>query len=261
MECHLCDTPVPEDATSCHVCGAVTHPVASTPLSPPSVAPPDPPAWFPGPPSSVPVASASHPVGLPPVIARERAPGQSGPRPRIGLRGSVGVALVFVVGGTVALQVLRPGATPSSAMPVVTRTAVATASTHPDTPAPLPTPTPRHTAAPPLEAPQVEVPATPLPASYPTVLVIEGRECGRFGTGPWSRVGTYNATTSCRFALKVREAYLERGLGGATGEVYAWSPTTKKGYVMSCSGSQPVRCVGGVAARVIIYGGDLALEG
>jgi serine/threonine-protein kinase len=91
------------------------------------------------------------------------------------------------------------------------------------------------------------------------VVVGEGQECGRFGTGPWDAVGTYNATTSCPFALNVRKAYLAAGLDGGPGTIQAYSPTTKKDYTMTCSGSQPARCEGGVAARVMIYGGEFVL--
>ena len=99
---------------------------------------------------------------------------------------------------------------------------------------------------------------TPSKATYPTVFVPTGsKECARQGTGPFAAAGTANETTSCPFAINVRRAYLASGLKGKSGKIRAYSTTTKRHYVLDCSGSQPVLCTGGVAARVIIYGGPL----
>jgi hypothetical protein len=87
-----------------------------------------------------------------------------------------------------------------------------------------------------------------------------GKECARSGTGPYAAVGTDNESTSCPFAINVQAAYLESGLDGGPGTVTAYSPVTGKTYDLSCSGSQPVLCTGGVAARVVIYGGELRVE-
>ena len=87
-----------------------------------------------------------------------------------------------------------------------------------------------------------------------------GKECARSGVGPYAAVGTDNESTSCPFAINVQAAYLESGLNGAPGTITAYSPVTDKTYDMSCTGSQPVLCTGGVAARVVIYGGELHVE-
>lgn len=99
-------------------------------------------------------------------------------------------------------------------------------------------------------------------AAYPDVTVAPGSKlCGRFGSGPYDKVGTYNESTSCEFALNVRRAYLAAGPGGADRLVSAFSPVTGKTYVMTCTGAQPVRCTGGIAARVVIFGGDFTIAG
>lgn len=84
----------------------------------------------------------------------------------------------------------------------------------------------------------------------------DAKECKRFTGGAFDAVGTLNASTSCEFAVNVHAAYVEAGLSG-DGTVTAFSPATKKDYEMSCSGSAPVTCTGGVAAKVILYKGTL----
>ncbi|NCD18371.1 MAG: hypothetical protein EOL89_00040 [Actinobacteria bacterium] len=99
------------------------------------------------------------------------------------------------------------------------------------------------------------------PETFPDVVVPPGsKECGRFGSGPLAAVGTANETTSCPFSLNVHTEYLASGLDGTPGQVTAWSPVTEKWYTLDCSGSQPVLCTGGVAARVILYGGSLVIS-
>ncbi len=94
--------------------------------------------------------------------------------------------------------------------------------------------------------------------SYPDVYVPRGsKECSRSGSGPYAAAGTANPTTSCPFAINVRDAYLNSGLNGSSGQVVAYSPVTKITYTMDCSGDQPVLCTGGVRGRVVIYGGRL----
>ena len=61
----------------------------------------------------------------------------------------------------------------------------------------------------------------------------------------------------CPFAANVRVAYMDALARGDTSQVHAYSPTTQLWYDLQCSGEQPVRCTGGRAARVIIYGGEL----
>lgn len=92
---------------------------------------------------------------------------------------------------------------------------------------------------------------------YPVVKVDQGKECDRPGKGAFAAVGVANKSTSCGFAKNVRKAYLKKYPKGGSGKVKAKSPETKKTYTMTCSGSQPVLCKGGKAARVIIYGGKL----
>lgn len=102
---------------------------------------------------------------------------------------------------------------------------------------------------------------TQVASRYPDVVAPPGsKECGRFGTGPLAAAGTANETTSCPFSLNVHEAYLATGLNGTPGQVTAYSPVTEKWYTLDCSGWQPVLCTGGVAARVILYGGELVVD-
>ncbi len=123
------------------------------------------------------------------------------------------------------------------------------------TPAPI---TARPAPPPAPATPSASTRPASTPTGYPPVIVpAGGKECGRFGEGPLSAVGTENASTSCPFALNVRDAYVQSGLNGATGTVTAYSPVTKLTYKMSCNGSQPALCTGGKAARVIVYGGTL----
>lgn len=171
----------------------------------------------------------------------------------------VAVLAIAFTGWTAAIglvpppqQVLGAGASPQSTPPPTIsvpapRPSVAT----PSAAAPTASATPGHLS--PTPSRQAASP------TYPAVIVGEGQECGRFGSGPWDAVGTYNATTSCPFALNVRQAYIAAGLKGTAGTINAYSPTTKKDYVMTCSGTQPARCEGGVAARVMIYGGQFIL--
>lgn len=58
------------------------------------------------------------------------------------------------------------------------------------------------------------------------------------------------SNTSCQFGAAVYRAW-EQGNRPAT--VSAVSPVTKKSYMMSCVGSSPVVCTGGVGARVVFY--------
>lgn len=71
--------------------------------------------------------------------------------------------------------------------------------------------------------------------SYPDVYVPRGsKECSRSGSGPYAAAGTANPTTSCPFAINVRDAYLNSGLNGSSGQVVAYSPVTKITYTMDC---------------------------
>jgi serine/threonine-protein kinase len=98
----------------------------------------------------------------------------------------------------------------------------------------------------------VTAPARP---SYPPV-AITGTACGISGSSPYSHAAAGNDHTSCPFAQAVRSAYLTSGANGSDVTVEAYSKVTKLWYVMTCTGSQPVRCTGGNDALVWLYGGD-----
>lgn len=269
--CGLCGAVVDAYAPSCGLCGITfaDNSGDTTILAPPPTAPM--PAALPtqapspsfssghvGPPPTPPQAPPTHDAAPPPK-KRRKAPLVVG-----------GVVAVVVIGAGVAfgLPAVRTLLTPPSAGATTSAT---------------PAPAPSVSAAPVLSAdpavsaitevqptatvtvtqeakPEVTVVVVPAPAAdtraYPTVRVSEGRECARVGSGPFAAAGTANASTSCPFAINVRDAYVET-LNGGSGTVRAYSPTTKLWYDMACSGSQPVLCTGGKAGRVIIYGGDL----
>lgn len=181
--------------------------------------------------------------------------------PQRGLRiaALVGAAVVVLAGAGIGIALspvpglLLPGspsASPTAAPPASTPPPTATAP-------PASTPPPA-TTAPPTRTTTAQ-PSTAAPTVYPAVAVPEGsKECFRDPNGgPWAAAGTANATTSCGFAINVREGYLASGINGGTGTFHAYSPETKLDYVVTCSGTQPVLCTGGVRGRVIIYGGRL----
>lgn len=58
-----------------------------------------------------------------------------------------------------------------------------------------------------------------------------------------------SSATSCGFARRVERAYRSQ-IGSGTGTVRAYSPTTKKTYTMSCTGTVPHICTGGIGASV-----------
>jgi hypothetical protein len=93
------------------------------------------------------------------------------------------------------------------------------------------------------------------PPAYP-VVAITGTPCGSSGSSPYSRAAAGNDHTSCPFAQAVRGAYVASGADGSNVTVQAYSRVTKKWYVMTCVGSQPVQCTGGNDALVWLYGGD-----
>lgn len=105
---------------------------------------------------------------------------------------------------------------------------------------------------------------TPQPSQeasgYPDVEVAEGKHCKTFDDGPFGQVGTASKTTSCPFAINVHAAYVSAGIEGGDGTVEAYSPVTNEHYTLTCTGSQPALCTGGVAARVIIFGGQLVVD-
>lgn len=160
----------------------------------------------------------------------------------------------------------RPSVASPSTTPSPSPTAPDAAATAPSAPAPAPTlapsAQPETTVYSPAPAPtKTVVVVQPLPgqsSSYPTVRIAAGKECSRAGKGPFSAAGTANSTTSCGFANNVRDAYIAR-LNGADGTIQAYSPTTQQTYDVTCSGRQPVLCVGGRAGRVILYGGELVV--
>ena len=59
--------------------------------------------------------------------------------------------------------------------------------------------------------------------------------------------GSLRATVSEEGKTRIRQRYVVS------------SPVTGQTYAMTCGGTQPVLCTGGVAARVVIYGGRLVI--
>ena len=250
MVCRVCGQHVPAAAVFCPQCGQATITSDDTQVRPQPLAEP--------------------PLFLPPT--------RSAPVPGWAIAGGALVALAVLVGGgllirpmlestaTQFLDGLAPAASPAatatapSARPAASAQPARTSAPPPSQAAPTTAPGVTSAPAAPASRATTTVPATQL--SFPDVWVPAGsKECQRSGTGPWAAVGTQNATTSCPFAINVRTAYLASGLNGRAGQVGAYSPTTKLDYVMSCSGDQPVVCVGGKAGRVVIYGGRLRIQG
>jgi hypothetical protein len=80
--------------------------------------------------------------------------------------------------------------------------------------------------------------------SQPTVVRTVAAQATTGGScGDGTLVG---ATTTCPFAANVRAAYESNG----PGLVRAYSPVTRRTYVMSCSSGAPVVCTGGDGAYV-----------
>ena len=265
-QCAVCAQIAPLDAKFCGSCGTAF----------PAPAPPPQDAWPTMPMSAVtahvPNATAAYaPLPPPPPPASAPYPPMpTAPAPGVPRKTS---KLPLVIGGIAALAVIglvaalgvpallarfgppsegAGAATPSAAVPVPSTTPSSA-----DTPAPQPTVTVTVAEQPQPATTVVVVPDAPVQKqTYPTVYVTEGKECSRTGSGPFAASGTANASTSCAFAINVRDAYVNT-LNGGSGTIRAYSPTTKLWYDMQCSGSQPVLCTGGKAGRVIIYGGQL----
>lgn len=222
----------------CTLCGstktALVAPEATRPFVPP------PPAVVPAPASST----------------EALADGQRSGRPSPGVLAAVitGVALIGIV-GWVASAMIQPPTAVSAKPAALTASASASAPARPAETTPSPAAVPVSSTAPPAQTPATGV-AAARTETYPEVRVAAGQECARTGTGPFAAAGTSNATTSCPFAINVRNAYVEQ-LNGQPGQIRAYSPTTKLWYDMECGGAQPVLCTGGKAGRVIIYGGKL----
>ncbi len=129
------------------------------------------------------------------------------------------------------------------------------------------------TAAPVAESAAAPMPLTPPPAavqpstvavpmipSYPGVQIPAGGQvCGNLGAGPYAYTATGNESTSCPFAVNVQTAYIAAGGNGRPVVINAYSPVTNKAYAMSCSGDQPAVCTGGVAAIILLFGGQPTL--
>lgn len=58
------------------------------------------------------------------------------------------------------------------------------------------------------------------------------------------------SNTTCPFAINVADAWSNAGGGSVT--VEAWSPVTKRYYLMSCTAGVPTICRGGIRAVVYI---------
>ena len=247
--CRICGTPFTGDA--CPRCGVHRAGGAWSPANPGPAAP-FPPAAVP-PAASGPVtpvsswapSSATTPYGTPPAAAYAAAPPlgtrKGGPGRHLPWITGVLAGLLVVGLGFLAIGGLTPKTGAASGTPTQKTTTKATTSKGQTTLTPFPTLTQASTA-------------------YPDVSVPAGsKECTRVGTGPFDAVGTANESTSCPFAINVRDAYVAAGLNGTPGTVTASSPVTGQTYAMTCGGTQPVLCTGGVAARVVIYGGRLVI--
>lgn len=265
--CRTCGTPFAGDA--CPRCGVRRGVDAWNPTAPLPGVPAAPVHASPGPPAAsgptTPVSNWAPPAAAsafgtppaPPVANPYAAPAANpyapapyapppAPAPRRHLPWITGVlAGLLVVGVTyLAIGGLVPKAGSASTAPSKTTTTKATASQSQSQSQSQPAATPAPTVSQGSTYPDVQVPAG-------------AKECARVGTGAFDAVGTANASTSCPFAVNVRDAYIAAGLNGTPGHVTAHSPATNLDYDMTCSGTQPVLCTGGVAARVVIYGGRL----
>ncbi len=74
------------------------------------------------------------------------------------------------------------------------------------------------------------------------------------GANAGHRAAAGNDTTSCAFALNVRDTYVASGADGSSEvTLQVNSPVTRKNYEMTCSGSPLVTCRGGKGALVYLY--------
>lgn len=134
----------------------------------------------------------------------------------------------------------------------------------PGTPAPVAAATPVKASTPKAAATQAK--PTPVPTVTKVVERVIERErgttsgmtsydpgvkrCSSDGSwGAYASVNTGTSSTSCTFARNVRRDYVQSGRSSG---FYSYSPVTGKTYWMSCSGSEPVRCTGGVNAVIYI---------
>ncbi len=97
-------------------------------------------------------------------------------------------------------------------------------------------------------------PTTTASPSYPP-LALPGRLCATTGAGPYANAAAGNDMTSCPFTINVQAAYGTAGGSGTPLTITAYSPVTKKDYILTCVGDQPVTCTGGNNAVVYLYGG------
>jgi hypothetical protein len=127
--------------------------------------------------------------------------------------------------GTTTIDVVAsaPGATPVSTSVAITRPV-------------------SHTKAKTTVAPKPVVITVPTSTqSAPVIAPARDSGCDdRLVAGP---------NTTCPFAENVRAAYEQHGLG----RVVAYSPVTRRSYVMTCAGGAPVVCSGGNDASVTIW--------
>ena len=242
--CGQCGAPV--EGRYCTACGSPVPP--EPPIQVPASYPTGAYAVAPTPPVPPPMSVQ---LGPPPTAlgSGPPQPPRRSPRALWALIGAAtGVALI--VAAWFGLQ--RAGLLPSAPASTAARPTVE--GSQPASPSQSPAQPPQTSAQPP--------PTSQAPQGFPDVVVPVGsKECARTGTGPFAAVGTANETTSCPFAINVQEAYVAAGLNGRNGSVKAFSPATGITYDLTCSGSQPVLCTGGVAARVVIYGGQLRATG
>lgn len=168
-------------------------------------------------------------------------PGPSTPGWAWALLGLVIVGLLGGLGYFAATQLGGSDNKSTAAAPATTESADGT-SNAPDAVTPSSRPTTRATTTRPTTTrpTQVSLPsnASPCPATQQTAEFSSSAVAG---------------ATSCPFAEEVRAAYLQQPRRGANIVVQAYSPTTKKMYDMTCTGTDLVVCTGGNSAIVYVY--------
>jgi serine/threonine kinase PknH len=137
------------------------------------------------------------------------------------------------------LVAVLAGCASQSVKPVATVTAESTTTTV--------------TATPP---PTITVTAKPLPTVTVQQQAPAYQTCGYASYYP-RPVVLANSVTSCAFAVNVADTYLLQTSGlSYNATVMAYSPTTGRAYVMSCSGfGDRVSCRGGSNAEVVLVFG------
>ncbi len=212
-------------------------------------------AWLEHPPAPLPLPDPAAGAVVP-GTSHAAGPGSSRPAGARAVFARHGQVISFAVAAVLTFAVVATAwwllARPQPVQPTNVANAAPTSPTSPTAP------TSPASAAP---SSVLSSPTDPVPGIYPDVRATRGaRECGRFDDSPYAAVAIGNSSTTCEFALKVREAYLAGGVNGADVTINAYSPKTHKDYEMRCSGEQPAVCTGGNRALVLVYGGRLVTE-